>query len=124
MDIKIIGDAGQEVQPATKQIQNPTGLEGGLPGELEQKAIGQVLGLENPSDLGKYTDNLKTLIQYAKSQTDDHSPESLKWVVRSLELKLNTPPFLEDKVKYIARYAWLLTEEKRLSSERQKFEAR
>lgn len=119
MDIKIV-DAPEETPE--KPIGQPKTVEGAQPDEIYQTAIGQVLGLENTSDVNKYSPQLKTLIEYAKTQTTDLSPESIKWVIRSLELKLGSPPFAEDRVKYVTRYAYLLNEEKRIKDEKGKFE--
>lgn len=122
MDIKIVDSKGEAVESTDKPIKTPSAVEGSYPDEMYQQAIGQVLGLENNSDISKYSPQLKTLVSYAKTQTDDLSPESIKWVIRSLELKLGTPPLAEDRVKFVTRYAYLLNEEKRIVSEKKKFE--
>ena len=114
MDIQIIGATPES------PILEPQVTSGGL--QLDQKAIGQVLGLETDSQLSKYSDNIKTLVEYAKAQTDDHSSESLKWVIRSLKANLGSAPFGEDNIKFIARYCYLLNEERRIKVERKKFE--
>lgn len=121
MDIKVITPEGHPVEEP-KEIPSPNDVGGSQPDEINQKEIGRVLGLENESDFNKYQPNLKTLLDYAKTQTTDHSPENLKWIIRSLNAKLGSPPFGEDRVKFITRYAYLLSEEKRISNERKKFE--
>lgn len=121
MDIKVITPEGHPVEEP-KEIPSPNDVGGSQPDEINQKEIGRVLGLENESDFNKYQPNLKTLVDYAKSQTTDHSSENLKWIVRSLNAKLGSPPFGEDRVKFITRYAYLLSEEKRIDAERKKFE--
>lgn len=105
-----------ESYESEKNISAPVGI------ELQEKAIADVMGIEKNSDIGKYSEKLNTLLDYAKSQTKDHSPESLKWVIRSLELKLGTPPFAEDRINFIARYAYLLMDEKKINEEKKKFE--
>lgn len=121
MDIKVVDSAGSPIKP-TEIVTTPNEVGGSQPDELNQREIGRVLGVENDGDFNKYQPNLKTLLDYAKTQTTDHSPENLKWIVRSLNAKLGSPPFGEDRVKFITRYAYLLTEEKRIANERKKFE--
>ena len=120
MDIKIINDKGVEEKP---QPEAPHGeVVGDIGHELEIKAIGQAMGLERDSELGINQSKLQTLLEYAKSQTDDHSLENLKWVIHSLELKLGTPPFSERRINYVTRYAFLLLREKDIKDEKAKFE--
>jgi hypothetical protein len=121
MDIKVIDTLNNKEVPKEESFDHHV-LDGNVSQEMQEKAIGQVVGLEYPSSLSKYSDSLRTLLEYAKTQTEDHSPESLKWVVRSLEMKLGSPPFSEDRIKYIARYAYLLNESKKLDKEKKKFE--
>jgi hypothetical protein len=120
MDIKIITPDGKPVEEVP--VKSPDPIVGSQPDELNQHEIGKVLGIENESEFNKYQPNLKTLVDYAKTQTTDHSPENLKWVIRSLEVRLGTPPFAEDRVKFITRYAYLLSEERKIKEERKKFE--
>ncbi len=120
MEIKIVDAKGEEKKDSLSPIITPTTTTGDL--NLDQKSIGMVLGLETDSQVRKYSDNLKTLVEYAKSQTEDHSPESLKWVIRSLKANLGSAPFGEDNIKFIGRYCYLLNEERRLKAERAKFE--
>lgn len=122
MDIKVVTPEGHPVEEKAEIIASPSGVGGSQPDEIYQKEIGRVLGLENESDFNKYQPNLKTLVDYAKSQTTDHSPENLKWIVRSLNAKLGSPPFGEDRIKFISRYTYLLNEQKRIDAERKKFE--
>lgn len=122
MDIKIIDDSGQEIKSEQNPIESEKNVSAPAIPELELKAMGQVLGVENDSEIGRNEDRLKTLLDYAKSQTDDHSLENLKWIVRSLELKIGTPPFGEDRLAYVARYAYLLSEESNINKEKAKFE--
>lgn len=118
MDIKIVGETSSPV-PVVTSI-SPS--EGGTVQDMEYKALGQVLGLETSSSLQKYSGDLKTLVEYAKHNTEDHTPQGLKWAIRSLELRLGTPPLAEDRVKYVTRYAYLVNETRRLEEEKKKFE--
>ena len=122
MDIKIVDSHNVEVKPPSVAVKDPVAPIGDTPSdEIFQREIGKVLGVED-KQFGKYQPDLKILLDYAKTQTTDHSPENLKWVIRSLELKLGTPHFAEDKVKFITRYAYLLKEEKRITNEKKQFE--
>lgn len=123
MDIKVVSSNGNNEKPVELvDIKQPETISNSQPDELYQREIGKVLGLENESEFNKYQINLKTLTDYAKSQTKDHSPESLKWVIRSIETRLGTPPFAEDRIKFITRYVYLLSESKRIEEEKKKFE--
>lgn len=122
MDIKIIGDNGQEVVPESKPFVSEQSISAPVMPELESKAVGQVMGLEKESELGQYRDEIQTLLDYAKSQTTDHSLDNLKWVIRSLEYKIGTPPLSEKRISYLARYAYLLTEGKKIEKEKELFE--
>lgn len=121
MDIKIVTPEGKPIE--TKDVPTTSeGLVGSQPDEMYQKSIGQVLGIEDNSEFNKYQPQLKTLVDYAKSVTTDHSPENLKWIIRSLNAKLGTPPFGEDRIKFISRYTYLLQEGKKIEEEKKKFE--
>jgi hypothetical protein len=121
MEIKVVDDKGQEVKE-TPQNNNPETIVGDVSGDLELKAIGQVMGLERDSEIGQNQSKLQTLLDYAKTQTEDHSLENLKWVIRSLELKLGTPPLAEKRISYVTRYAYLLNQESEIKKEKEKFE--
>ena len=64
MDIKIVDSKGEAVVSQDKPIETPSTVEGSYPDEMYQNAIGQVLGLENSSDMSKYSPQLKTLLDY------------------------------------------------------------
>lgn len=122
MDIQIVTPEGKPVEKKETPQVDPTPVDGMQPDELYQREVGKVLGVENESDFNAYQANLKTLVDYAKSQTEDHSPENIKWIIRSIETKLGSPPFAENRIKFISRYVYLLTEGKRIEAERKKFE--
>jgi hypothetical protein len=122
MDIRIVTPEGKPVEEKESVQVDPTTIEGSQPDELYQREVGRVMGLENESDFDKYQPNLKTLVDYAKSQSTDHSPENLKWIIRSLNAKLGTPPFGEDRIKFISRYTYLVQEGKKIEEEKRKFE--
>lgn len=89
--------------------------------EIMKGAVEEAMGLESGEEKHRYNDKVDTLLEYVQTQTKDWSPESVKWVIRSLELKLGTPPFSEKRINYVAQYAWLCMETQRLSEEKEKF---
>ena len=93
-------------------------LEGGNEGEINHIAVKQVLEVERDST--EYDKEINTLVQWAKQQTDDHDPMSLKWAIRDLRMRLGTPNF-GDAIKHLARFAYLDLEEKRIKSEKRRF---
>ena len=107
-----------KVVSTPKEVKTPEALSGPVSLELEIETIADSLGVE--SDNSNYVDELRWLMDYAKDQATDNSREGLRWAIRELELKLGTPPFLEDKVKYLARYAYLFMESKKTNKELQK----
>lgn len=118
MDIKIVDT---EVKTPDKiETQEPEQLSSPVAEGLQQAAIQQVMDIED-SEKHKYTRDLEILLDYAKSQTKDHSPQNLKWVIRSLELKLGTPPLAERRIKYVSRYAYLVLETSKIKEEMQQF---
>jgi len=109
MEIKVIGPEGKEVVPETpKEMTEPVETPV-VTGDLLFQQVGQMFDFK-PSEIGQYHDKLDTLINYAKTQTDDHSPEGLKWAIRSLENKVGTPPLGEKMVNYLSTYAYIKLE--------------
>jgi len=122
MDIKIVGDDNKEVVPPAKPMVSEKSISSPVLPELEFKSVAQVMGLESETDQAHYRDNIETLLEYAKTQSKDHSLENLKWIVRQLEFKIGTPPLSEKRISYLARYAYLLNESKKIEEERKAFE--
>ena len=123
MDIKIVDGKGEPVEVTEVPIKDTVDpIQGSQPGEMEQREVGRVLGVENESEFNKYQPNFKTLVEYAKTQTEDHTAQSLKWVIRDLEARVGTAPFAEDRIKFISRYAYLLLSEQNVKKELTKFE--
>lgn len=81
------------------------------------KAVEQVMGLDNDSERHRYASKVRTLLDWAKQQTKEHTPENIMWAIRSLELKTGTPPLAEKRINYIARMAYLLSEGKKIEGE-------
>lgn len=103
----------QEKEPEKLEVTNPYGI--------EEASIHQILELDGDADKSKYSNEIKTLYNWVKTQTDDLSPENIKWIVRELQLKLGTPPFGEDRVKFLSRFAYLDMEGKKIDKEKEKY---
>lgn len=117
MDIKIIGATPSETESLeTRETQT---IEGGSGDEINTIAAHQVLEIED-SDKEKYSGDVKTLLEWAKSKTGSEDYQELKWAIRDLQLKIGTPPF-GDRIKNLARFAYLELEEKRIQQEKKSF---
>lgn len=97
------------------EIKSPYSIEPPVGDDISLRAISQITGNEN--EVSQYESELKILLDYAKTQTKDHSPENLKWIIRQLELKTGTPPFGEKAIKYLARFAFLSLEQQKINKE-------
>jgi hypothetical protein len=122
MEIKIVDEKGQE-KKVEETLEAPQGdkMDVVNPYSLDEIAIHQVLEVDGDADKSKYRNEIKTLHEWAKTQTKDMSPENLKWTVRELQLKLGTPPFGEDRVKFLSNFAYLDMEGKRIEKEKKKY---
>lgn len=123
MDIKIVDENGKEpeVESVEKSVETSDKMEVVNPYGIEEMSIQQMLELDGDADKQKYTPEIKTLYNWVKTQTKDLSPENIKWTIRELQLKLGTPPFGEDRVKHLSRFAYLDMEGKRIEQEKKKY---
>lgn len=122
MNIKIVPESSDTPSVEPAEIKTPDTISAPVLPELLNRAVEQVMGIESEEEKGRYRDDLDILLQYAKSQTKDHSPENIKWIIRSIELKLGTPPLAEKRIKYMSRYAYLSLENNKIKEEMKKFE--
>lgn len=120
MDIKVVDKA--EETPDKIDSKEPEQISGPVTEDLLKGAVAQVMGIETDQDKSLYERDIETLLEYARSQTDDHSPQNLKWIIRSIELKLGTPPLAEKRIKWMARWAYLMMENKKIKEEIKQFE--
>lgn len=120
MTINVIDESLKvEAQSTPKQIKVPEETpDDSVSNEIQLKAITSALNIE--ADDSNYTDEIDWLLAYAKDQATDNSLEALRWAIRDLEIKLGSPPLLGDRVKYLARYAFLFMEGKKTNKELQK----
>lgn len=117
MNIQVLDENGQE--PQDLEIQNLDKTE--ILGEMLTQSVGQMFNLR-PNEISHESDKIKLLIDYAKTQTDDHSTESLKWAIRSLQGKVGTPPLGQSWIPYLSQYAYLKLESNRVQKEVERYE--
>jgi len=89
--------------------------------ELETKAVADVMGLKDDSEAYQYKEKVQTLLDYVKTIQKNPSPEDIRYFIRKLEMEVGSPPLSEKKIVYLARYAWLKTEEGKLQKEKELF---
>jgi len=99
---------------ASKNLSPPIEL------ELEPKALSDILGLTVEEER-KYRDKLDILLEWAKTKTDDHSLENLKWTVRELGFTLGSPPLGQKQVNWLAEYAFLEMESQKINNRLEEF---
>ena len=122
-EIKIVDSEGKEVNTSSKiDTETPQQISGEALPRLLEDSVAEVMGIEDSAEKNRSMDKIQILIDYAKSQTKDHSPENIKWIIRSLELKLGTPPFSEKRINYVSQYAFLLQEKRKLDKDIKSFE--
>ena len=121
MEIKVISPEGKEVIPEKpKEFKEPETTPV-ITGDLLFQQVGQMFDFK-PSEIGQYHDKLDTLIAYAKTQTDDRTPEGLKWAIRSLQGKVGTPPLGEKWINYLTTYAYIKLESLKFAEAAKKYE--
>lgn len=74
--------------------------------------VHQVMGIDTDGDKAKYDLKAKDILEWAKGQTEDHSPENLKWIIRDMEMKIGSPAVGERAIDYLHSYIGL-SEQKR-----------
>jgi hypothetical protein len=88
------------------------------PLDADITAVAQVMGLETDGEKRKYGKEIKTLIEWSRTQSDKKDPIQLKWTLRNLQMKLGTPPLSEKMITRAARYAFLDMESKKNEAEK------
>ena len=80
-----------------------------------------MMGVDNDGDKSKYDLKAKDILQWAKSQTEDHSPENLKWIIRDMEFKIGSPGVGEKMIDYLHSYIGLATQKEEVDKKLKKF---
>lgn len=116
MDIKIVGEQEEikSVEPGNPKI------EVSPPDEILKYSVGSLFDFK-PTEMSQYSDKIGTLITWAKTQTDDHSPENIKWTIRNLGIKLGSPALGEKMINYLTRFAYLAMEKDKLEEQLDKY---
>ena len=121
--IQIVNEDGTpKAQEQPKELTTPPTMTGPVFQELELKAVGEAMGMESEQERSRYQAKLETIRDYAKQMTGSNDIEGLRWAIRELQLKLGTPPLSEKRIDYVARYAYLLTQEHSIKREIERFE--
>lgn len=116
-----INDLDTSNKPQEKtEVKTPDQISPPAGEQLEHTAIADIMGLEK-SEMTRYHDKVDTLLEWAKTQTEDHSPKNLKWVIRELGFKLGTPPLGQKLVNWLAEFAYLDMESKTLNKKLEVF---
>jgi len=110
MQIKILDDKGQELKQKEKRVEADYGQT--IPeGIILLEQMGSLFNFTH-AEVESYKTELNTLIEFAKTQTDNHSINELKWVLTDLGVRLGSPPLGEKRIKQLVRYAHLFLETK------------
>jgi len=92
-------------------------------GEILQQQVAQLFDLKT-NEVSQFANKIQTLIDYAKTQTDNHSPEGIKWAIRDLSFKVGTPPLGEKMINYLTLYAYTRSNRDKLDKQIAKIERR
>jgi len=114
--IRDVSDGVVVEREPTKAIGTSDSILSSMP-DIELMSVAQVMGLEGKQK-NKYKDQLKTILDWAKSKTEDHSPVNLKWVVRDLSMRISSTPMSEPRITRVARFAYLELQGKKIEAEK------
>lgn len=92
-----------------------------IDGDLLIQSIGQIFDMR-PNQIQQSKEKLNLLIEYAKSITDDHTTEGLKWAIRALQGRVGTPPLGEKWLSYLSKYAYIKLESDKMQKEVERYE--
>jgi len=121
MEIKIVGPNGEIEQIEPREMSEVEAHPIVKDSEFLVQNVASMFDLK-PSEISQYGDKLDTLIRFAQTQTDDKSPEGIKWALRQLQGRVGTPPLGERWIPYLSRYAFLSLEIQKINKEKEKFE--
>lgn len=115
-----INDIDQSIQKSEPEKEIGTGSEQPISKpageEMIYKKVAEVLGLENFSDMEKYKNEIKMISDYVHDQGSEDIMD-FEWAVKQLEGKIGSPALGEKKIVNVARYVYLLTENKRIKEQ-------
>lgn len=84
--------------------------------EMIYKKVAETLGIENFSDMEKYKNEIKMISDYVHEQGGEDIMD-FEWKVKQLEMRIPTPSLGEKRISNLARYVYLLTENKRIKEQ-------
>lgn len=84
--------------------------------EMIYKKVAETLGIENFSDMEKYKNEIKMISDYVHEQGGEDMMD-FEWKVKQLEMRIPTPSLGEKRISNLARYVYLLTENKRIKEQ-------
>lgn len=116
-EIRDVQPDGTLTTPTPPSQPNPKGvLDGEVADPLE-------LAVEQMMDLGRSQNNakVKALVEWAKSVTDDHTPENIKWTIRDLEFKVGSPAVGQKMIDYLYTYVGLIDQKKEVDTQLNKY---
>lgn len=115
---EIITEKLDKVDQALSAVKEPQGIEGTeILNDALIKSVEQSVGLDLGEEITRYSSQVKTILEWAKTQTKEHTPENIKWAIRQLEMRIGTPPIGEKIVSRLARIAFLEMENKKINDE-------
>ena|SRR3990167_843019 len=119
MIIKMLDPQGLEIPQEQEEMrtQNTPIVDS----DLLIQSVGQIFNMR-PQEIQNQKDKINLLIDYAKTVSENHSPEDLKWAIRALQSRVGTPPLGEKWLPYLSKYAWLKLDEVRLKKEVEQYE--
>lgn len=120
MNIKVVDSEGNDIQqPEVKQEEiTPPGLEES--GNILRDQVATLFDLDH-NETATYKNKLDTIIEYAKTLTDDHTVQGIKSALRTLGSILGKPPLNENLIEYVYRYTYLGLEGNKIDREKQRF---
>lgn len=80
-----------------------------------------MMGVDKDGDKSAYDLKAKDILKWAKSQTEDHSPENLKWIIRDMEFKIGSPGVGEKMIDYLHSYIGLATQKEEVDKKLKKY---
>lgn len=117
MDIRIVDSNNNIVESKEPEMVSHAATSAPALPEMLTNAVEQIVGLDDEADRYRYKNSVDTLLEWAKTKTKDHTPEGIKWAIRQLEMSVGTTPFAEKKAPFLARYAYLEMEKKKIDDE-------
>lgn len=115
---EIITEKLDKVDQALSAVKEPQRTEGTeILNDALIKSVEQSVGLDLGEEITRYSSQVKTILEWAKTQTKEHTPENIKWAIRQLEMRIGTPPIGEKIVSRLARIAFLEMENKKINDE-------